>query len=95
MEEWPIKKWYRKRVFDIVDGNFHKRISVLERENIWGCYYLAALNYRNDLIKNNILTSKIVGGVTVEIVFAKKLIDFLRLRNRNGYPYYIPKKYFK
>lgn len=95
IEEWPIKNWYRKRIFDIVDGSFQKRITVLEREPIWGSFYLPPLNYRNDLIKNNILISKIIGGVVVEIVFAKKLIDFLRSRNNNGYPFYIPKKYFK
>jgi aminoglycoside 3-N-acetyltransferase len=95
MEEWPIKNWYIKRVFNIIDGDFHKRISVLEREPFWGCFYLSASNYRNDLIKNNILISNIVGGVIVEIVFSKKLIDFLRSRNQNGYPFFIPKKYFK
>jgi len=95
MEQWPIKNWYRKRVFDIVDGDFHKRISLLEREEKWGCYYLAAVNFRQDLIKNDILVSKVVGGVTVEFVFAKKLIDFLLLRNHKAYPFYIPKKYFK
>lgn len=95
IEEWPIKNWYLKRVFDIIDDDFHKRISVLEREPFWGCFYLSSSNYRNDLIKNNILISKIVGGVIVEIVFSKKLIDFLRSRNQNGYPFYIPKKYFK
>ena len=95
MDEWPIKNWYRKRVFDIIDGNFSKRISVLEREYIWGCFYFAGLNFRKDLIDNNILISKIIGGVVVEIVFSKKLIDFLRSKNQNGYPYHIPKKYFK
>jgi aminoglycoside 3-N-acetyltransferase len=95
MEEWPIKNWYRKRIFDIIDGNFQKRITVLEREPVWGCYYLPAINYRNDLIKNNILISAKVGGVIVEIVFSKKLMDFLRSGNQNAYPYCIPKKYFK
>jgi aminoglycoside 3-N-acetyltransferase len=95
MEEWPIKNWYRKRIFDIVDGDFRKQITVLEREPVWGCFYLAALNFRNDLLKNNILISKVVGGVTVEFVFAQRLIDFLRSRNQNGYPFYIPRKYFK
>jgi len=95
MEEWPIKNWYRKRVFDIVDGDFYKRISVLERKPVWGCFYYAELNLRNSLRRNKILISKNVGGVAVDIVHAKKLIDFLRLRNSNGYPYCIPKKYYK
>jgi aminoglycoside 3-N-acetyltransferase len=95
MEEWPIKNWYLKRAFDIIDYDFHKRITVLERKPFWGSFYLTGSNYRNDLIKNNILISKIVGGVIVEIVYSKKLIDFLRSRNQNGYPFYIPKKYFK
>lgn len=95
MEKWPIKDWYRRRVFDIIDYDFTKRISVLEPKPVWGYFYWPLLNYRNDLIKNKILTSTIAGGVVVEIVYAKKLIDFLCSRNKNGYPYYIPKKYFK
>lgn len=95
MEEWPIKNWYIKRSFDIIDCDFQKRISVLERDPFWGCYYLPAINYRKDLIKNKILISVIVGGVVVEIVNSGKLLDFLRSRRQKGYPFYIPSKYFK
>lgn len=97
LDEWPIKNWYRKRVFNIVDGTFTKQITVLEREDRWGCFYLAASNYRKDLINNKILISETIGGVIIEFVYAKKLLDFLRLRNRDGnpYPYYIPNRFFK
>jgi len=93
LDEWPIKNWYRKRVFDVIDGNFKKRINVLERDPKWGLFYLAEVNLRNDLIRNKILTTFIVEGLTVEIVLAKSLIDFLRSANRPGYPYYVPDKY--
>lgn len=95
IDEWPIKNWYWKRGFDVIDGNFNKRINVLERNYRWGCFYLAEVNFRRDLIKNNILISKTIGGINVEIVFAKKLIDFVRSRKNKCYPYCIPKKYFK
>jgi len=95
MDEWPVKDWCRIRIFDVVDGEFRKRISVLERKPFWGCYYLAALNYREDLIKNNILSSSVAGGITVEILQARNLIDFLHSRIHTAYPYYIPRKYFK
>jgi aminoglycoside 3-N-acetyltransferase len=93
-EQWPVKNWYRRRIFDIIDTNFRKRISVLEREPKWGCCYLPTLNFRNELLKNNILTSKIVGGVVIEHVNSKNLIDFLEAKNKIGYPYHIPSKYF-
>lgn len=95
MDEWPIKNWYRKRVFDVIDGNFSKRINVLERDYKWGCFYLAEVNFRQDLIKNNLLISRNVGGINVEIISSRKLLDFVRSRRSKCYPYCIPGKYFK
>jgi aminoglycoside 3-N-acetyltransferase len=94
MDEWPIKNWWRKRVFDVIDGNFKKRINVLERDYKWGCFYLAEVNFRRDLIENNILISRNVGGINVEIISAKKLLEFVRSRKNKCYPYCIPNKYF-
>lgn len=91
-KDWPIKNWYRKRTFNIVDREFKTQIQVSERDPKWGTIYLAEHKFKKDLIKNKILRIQFVDGVEVSIVSSKKLIEFLRNNKHIGYPYYVPKK---
>ena len=94
---WPINNWYNNKIFNIVDLNFEKRLEVFERKAIWGMYYDAELNLRKDLIRNNILFTKLIEEVPIEIVNAKSLYTFLQVMNKKnpGYPYYVPKKFLR
>ena len=92
---WPIMNWYKQITFRILDIDFDQEVTVMERKAKWGMLYFAEMNFRRDLLKNNILTSSEIGGVQIEIVESRKLYNFLKEKNiqSNGYPYCIPKKY--
>lgn len=87
-KKWPIKNWYRKKKFRVIDNNYDKTFTLQERNPKWGALHFAERTLFKDLISNNILTSTIVNGVTVEIINSKKLIYFLNSKNSKGYPYF-------
>lgn len=90
--DWPVKNWYRKRKFKIIDGEFSKDIIVKERRPIWGCVHYLERNFRKDLIKSGILKVSIIDGVEISVIYSKELMTFLRRRKNKAYPYYISKK---
>jgi aminoglycoside 3-N-acetyltransferase len=94
---WPIKNWYIEKNFNIIDGAFEKRVNVLERRAIWGMCYYAEVNFRNDLLKNRILSTQLVEGIPIEIINASSLYKFLQQINnlRPGYPFFVPKKFLR
>lgn len=83
-------EWYNKRKFKIVDKNgkmFEK--TVLERKPKWGMLHFAENNLNRDLQRNHIITNVIIGGsIPVSIEKQRALVDFLRSKNKNGYPYF-------
>lgn len=91
--DWPIKNWYRKRKFEIVDKDFIIRKEVLERRPIWGTIYLAEVKYRKDLLKNGILKIEKIEGLNISIIKSKQLTNFLQVHPRKGYPYYVGSKF--
>ena len=91
-ENWPIKNWYRKRKFEIIDKDFKIYKEVLERKPIWGTIYLAENKYRKDLIKNAILKIENVEGLNISTIESKQLINFLHYQTHRGYPYYVGSK---
>jgi len=92
-ENWPIKDWYRKRKFEIIDGNFKTWKEVLERKPIWGTIFLAENKYRKDLIKNDILKVENIEGLDISIIESNRLIKFLQNHPKKGYPYYVGSKF--
>jgi len=88
-DEWPIKDWYRERLFRIVDGDYEKDVTIRERRPKWAINY-AERTLKRELISSGILKSGKVGSLSIEMCSSKKLIDFLRSRNQRGYPYYFP-----
>ena len=88
-ETWPIKNWFRKRKFEIIDGNIKIYKEVLERKPIWGAIYLAEKNYKKDLLKNGILKIEKVEGLNISIVQSQHLAPFLKKRTSKAYPYCI------
>lgn len=88
-ESWPISNWYRDRLFHIRDGDFSTDLTVRERRPKWAINY-AERTLKRDLILSGILKHGRVGSLSVEVCNSRSLIDFLRGRNRRGYPYYFP-----
>jgi aminoglycoside N3'-acetyltransferase len=90
-ENWPVKNWYRKRKFTIIDGDYRTQKTVLEREPKWGMLHLAEKKFGNDLIKRRILKNNIIENTQVGIVNSKELINFLNSKKDKAYPYYLTK----
>lgn len=85
---WPIKGWYRERIFSINSDSNKKVVTVLERNPKWGTLYFAERTLYKDLLKSKILISTTIDGVRVEYLYARQLINFLNSKNPNGYPYF-------
>lgn len=92
--DWPIKNWYRKRLFKIKDGDFEITKTIHERLPKWGMLHIAERNYGRDLKKNDILIVKDIEGVEVSYTRSKPLVDFMHKRVKSAYPYVINKKHF-
>ncbi len=88
---WPVSRedWYRKRIFDIKDGDYQIQKTVLERKPKWGMLYYMEKRLKRDILKQNILQTREINGITVSIVDSQKYISFLNSKNSSGYPYYI------
>lgn len=91
-EKWNRFDWYGERKFRIIDSGKSTRIVVRERR------HSAAVNFAErklarDLLNEGILTKDNIGGVKLEIILeSKKLIEYLKSKNKNGYPYYMLKR---
>jgi len=94
-DDWPIKNWYRERIFKIIDKDYEEIKKVKERFPAWGALHFAERTLCLDLIKSGLLRSEVIEGVLVETIKARDLIDFLNSKNGNGYPYFWVKKYLK
>ena len=95
--DWLVsdEDWYRKRIFDIRDGDFQIRKMVKERKPKWGMIYFLSEKFKQDLLKHNIRIEKEIDGITVGMIDSQKYIAFMRNKSKNdAYPYYIDKKYF-
>ncbi len=89
---WPIREWYRKRTFKIIDGIDEQVLTVAERKPKW-TINLAERCFRKDLIKEGILRIASVGELQIEYINdSKELTDYLNSKNSNGYPYYFGRK---
>lgn len=86
---WNDEEWYDHRKFIIESPNeAPKEIEVKERKPKWGMLHQAELNRYHDFIKNGIVKTKTLGNVLVEFEDSQMLINFLRSKNKNGYPYF-------
>ncbi len=86
---WKDEDWYNYRDFVIEKSKEETiELSVRERKPYWGMLHQAELNRYNDLLKQNIIKTRIIGSVILEMEYAQDLIKFLRSKNDNGYPYF-------
>jgi len=92
-DQWAVKNWYRDKNFLIKDGEFCKYMVLRERNPKWGALHFAERTLCKDLIDEGLLSTTTIDGVIVEVLSAKKLIDFLDKRNHAAYPYFGVKKW--
>lgn len=86
---WSDDEWYCDRTFDIIDGDFQRRIQVKERKPYIGKLHIAEINLYHDLIKNGIVKEGLIEeSIPVYKENAKEFIDYLRSKNKKGYPYF-------
>jgi len=85
---WPIKDWYIEKNFMIKDGDFEETRVFRERAPKWGALHFGERTLCKELLAEGILKSKIIDGVLIETLNAKKLMHFLNDRNGFGYPYF-------
>lgn len=87
-ETWPQQDWFEEKKLRIIDNEFENIISVYERKEKWGKLHFAERTLCEDLVRDNILTIKEIEGVSIEVINSTKLINYLREKNKNGYPYF-------
>ena len=88
VEDWPIKNWYRDRIFRVVDSIGDKNILVGERDPKWSMHY-AERTLARDLLRFGIQKHVNISGIDISVIDSKELLDFLNNRKSFGYPYYM------
>jgi len=94
-EPWPISadKWFRKRIFKIVNDTFYQEKEILERRPKWGMLHYAEITFRKDLLSSGVLHEKEIGGINVSVIKSSELCEFLKFKRlkHSTYPYYLCK----
>ena len=96
-DQWPVKDWYKKQKYKIIDGADEQLITIRERKLDWA-KYLTEKYGTNEIRKAGLLSTYEFGGVTVEYIDdANVLFNYLREKTlSNGSLFFkIPHKYFK
>lgn len=93
-DRWPIKNWYWKRNFEVIDGDFNQILSLHERDPKWALFY-AERRFSADLFKAEILKKSLINDFNVSLCNSNELLHFLNSKKLKGYPYVIPFWYFK
>lgn len=86
---WPDEEWYDIIKFNIIDGRETIYKEVYNRKAKWGMLHFAEMNLRHDLVNADLKRDDLIdGAIDVGYVDAQAVVDFLRSRNKKGYPYY-------
>ena len=86
-KEWPVKDWYRKRHFKIINNGREDFVTVRERHPKWSMSY-AERKLSRDLFKYGIARKNTIGNLAITVVESKALLDFLIRNRKRAYPYY-------
>jgi aminoglycoside N3'-acetyltransferase len=87
--DWPIKNWFWKRPFEIIDGDYHETVILNERNPFWALFY-AERRFSSDLLRDGIIIRNQVDDLSFAVCEGNALIHYLRDNNKKGYPYRIP-----
>jgi aminoglycoside N3'-acetyltransferase len=88
--DWPVKNFYRERIFLIRFGEQERECIVRERRPEFArCFCLS--KFHRDLLREGILHEGSVGDVRVDWANANDVFTFVMRRNQgSAYPYYLP-----
>ena len=86
--DWPVKDWYRNRVFRVVDHDNEYAVKVRERHPKWALSY-GERKLSHDLYSSGIAKRFQIGSLDVTILESSALINFLNSRKKLAYPYYL------
>jgi aminoglycoside 3-N-acetyltransferase len=86
--EWPVKGWYRERLFKIKNQGCEKLVTVRERHPKWAMSY-AERKLSRDLYASGVANRCSVGSLEITVVESEKLIEFLNNRKKRAYPYHL------
>ena len=84
---WP-KYWYKERKYVIKEKQEEYCVSILER-NKFTAKYIAEKKMRADFLKNNIIKTDNIYGVSIEVAEADNIINYIYKNKNKYYPYYI------
>ena len=87
-KEWPMKDWYRRRNFRVVDHDKEYLVKVRERHPKWALSY-AERKLSRDLYACGIAKRAQVGSLDVTLLESNALLHFLNSKKKSGYPYYL------
>lgn len=87
---WSDEEWYRVRKFNIVDREGSKQYKeVYERKPKWGMLHYAEINVNHDLKVDGIVKTDMIDGVIpMGYEDANTFVNYLRNKNKKGYPYF-------
>lgn len=88
-KEWPIKDWYRDRLFQINNNNEQRIVKIRERHPRWSLSF-AERKLSKDIFDNKIAEKIYLGDLEISYSESKELLNFLNDRKLLGYPYYLP-----
>lgn len=86
--QWPVKDWYRRRLFRIESEEGVTEKIFLERKRKWGTLHFAERTLAKDILKNKVSERFSVEGIQLEMLRSQDLHRFLMSRNQQGYPYF-------
>ncbi len=91
--DWPVKDWFFKRRFKVVDKDFQKEIIFNERVHKWTKRY-AETNFNKDMLNEKIIKCYEVDGVPILMTKTSELFDFIKdkMKRNPAYPYVVAKK---
>jgi aminoglycoside 3-N-acetyltransferase len=92
--DWPIKNWYRDRMFKIVDKNSEQDLTVRERRPKWAMYY-AERTLQEKLVSQRILDLRDFHGVSIGLLESHSLVQYLRSERPRAFPYYVLNNWLK
>jgi aminoglycoside N3'-acetyltransferase len=87
--DWPIKDWYIRKKFKIINKSQVHLVTVRERHPRWALS-LAERKLTSDLYGLGIANRSRIGDIDISVLDSRSLIKFLNTRKGAGYPYYLP-----
>lgn len=88
VDEWPSKNWYDRVNYHVIDNNFERNVSILQRKEYIGKYFYTEARLAHDLEKSKILKAYNFKGISVQVLNSVDLVNFLKGKRPSLYPFY-------